>query len=218
MPEPTSLATRPTSDDRLRTYGAACAASGVLGVVAGLITVLYDPAVPSDQWSYPFTTTTQWAVSVGLAITHVLTAVGFIGVLRARPYGESRAAGVTLCIAVAGFVLLSIAELLSGAIGGRDLDSTSATWVSTVFGVASLMTAVGGLVSGAVIVRTHRWAGIGAWMVLASGAVMLLLVTPANISGDLGFRTAALILWSLTFVALGRTISRSPNRQSATAT
>ena len=212
MPEPSYTATRPTSDDRLRSYGAASAASGVLGVVAGLVTWLYDPAVPKDQWSYPFTTTTQWAVSVLLAIAHSLTAVGIMGVLRARPHGGRRAAEVTLYIAVAGFVLLSIAELLSGAIGGRDLDSVSATWVSTVFGVASLMTAVGGVVAGAVIVRTHRWTGIGAWMVLASGVVMLVLVTPANITGNLGFRTAALILWSLTFVPLGRTLMNVRNQ------
>lgn len=143
MTEHTSTATPPTSDSRLRTYGAACAVSGVLGVIAGLVTLLYAPAVPSNQWSYPFSTTPQWVVSLGLAITHVLSAVGFLGVLRARPYGEHRAAAATLRIAVAGFALLSIAELLSGAIGARDVDSVSATWVGYVFGVASLMTALG---------------------------------------------------------------------------
>ena len=34
-------------------------------------------------------------------------------------------------------------------------------------------------------------------------------VTAANISGDLGFRMAALMLWSLTFIPLGRTIAVS---------
>jgi hypothetical protein len=209
LPTNTTAATATVSDSRLRIYGAACAASGVMGVIAGLVTLLYDPAVPSDQWSYPFSTTTQWLVSIGLAITHALTALGFLGVLRARPYGEHRAAAATLRIAVAGFVLLSIAEVLSGAIGARDLDSTSATWVGTVFGVASLMTAVGGLVAGAVIVRTRRWTGTSAWMVLASGVVMLVLVTPANVSGDQVFRTIALVLWSLTFVPLGRMLFTS---------
>jgi hypothetical protein len=209
MPDPTSTATRPTSDSRLRTYGAACAASGVLGVVAGLVTVLYDPVVSSDQWSYPFSTTTQWIISVGLAITHALTTLGFVGVLRARPFGAHRVAAVTLRVAVVGFVLLSIAELLSGAIGGEDLDSASATWVGTVFGLASLMTAVGGLVAGTVIVRTGRWTGVGAWMVLASGVVMVVLVIPAIMTGDVVFRTVALMLWSVTFVPLGRTVGQS---------
>jgi hypothetical protein len=211
MTEHTTTATRPTMEDsRLRTYGAACAASGVLGVIAGLLTpVLYDSAVPSNQWSYPLSTTTQWVLSLGLAIMHVLSAMGFLGVLRARPYGEHRAAAATLRIAVAGFAILSIAELLSGAIGAQDVDSVSATWVGTLFGVASLMTALGGLVAGTVIVRTNRWTGTGAWMVLASGVVMLVLVTPANVTGNLAFRTVALTLWSLTFVPLGRTLTRS---------
>lgn len=215
MTEHTSTARRPATASGLGTYGAACLASGVLGVVAGLVTLLYSPAVSSDQWSYPFSTTTQWVVSIGLAITHALSAVGFLGVLRARPYGDHHAAAVTLRIAVAGFAMLSIAELLSGAIGARDVDSGAAAWVGAIFGVASLMTALGGLVAGVVIVRTRLWTGVGAWMVLASAVVMLALVTPANVNGSVVFRTLALVLWSLTFLPLGRTLSRSTVGQSA---
>jgi hypothetical protein len=204
--QPTETLTRDGSDSRMRTYGLACIASAVLGLAAGVVTLAYDPAVPSDQWSYPFSTTTQWVVSVVLAITHVLTAFGFTGVLLARPYGASRAAAVTLRIAVAGFWILALAELLSGAIGGEDLDSTAAGWVGAVFGISSLMTALGGLVAGTIIVRAGRWTGPGAWMVLASGVLMLVLVTPANITGDLIFRTVALSVWSLTFLPLGRTL------------
>ncbi|MGI8653488.1 MAG: hypothetical protein ACR2I7_11910, partial [Geodermatophilaceae bacterium] len=53
------------------------------------------------------------------------------------------------------------------------------------------------------------WHGLGRWMVLASGVVMILLVTPAIISGDLVLRMLALTLWSLTFIPLGRAISTS---------
>ncbi len=71
------------------------------------------------------------------------------------------------------------------------------------------MTALGAIWAGVVIVREKVWTGLGAWMVLASGAVIILLVTPANISGDLVVRTLALILWSLTFIPLGRTIAKA---------
>jgi hypothetical protein len=205
----TSTSVSGTTTSRLPAYGAACVASGVLGLVAGAVTLLYDPAVPSDQWSYPFSTSVQWVVSVGLALTHVLSALGFAGVLLARPHGDSRAASVTLRIAVVGFWLLALAELLSGAIGGEDVDSSAAPWVGTLFGVASLLTALGGVVAGIVIVRAGRWRGPGAWMVLASGVVMIVLVTPANIAGDLVLRTLALIVWSLTFIPLGRSVARS---------
>jgi hypothetical protein len=194
---------------RLQVYGGACVASGLLGVAAGLATLLYDPAVPSEQWSYPFTTSMQWMVSIGLAVAHALTALGFLGILKARPYADSRAATTTLQLAVAGFVLLTLAELLSGAIGGENVDSTAAGWVGTLFGVASLLTAIGGLVAGTVIVRARQWTGLGAWMLLASGVVMVLLVTPANVTGAVTFRTVALVIWSLTFLPLGRAIARS---------
>ena len=72
------------------------------------------------------------------------------------------------------------------------------------------MTAIGGLVAGTVIVRAGRWRGLGAWMVLASGVVMIVLVTPANAIGDLTFRIAALCLWSVLFLPLGRTLMTSP--------
>ncbi len=198
-----------SSTTRLPAYGAACVASGVLGLVAGAVTLLYDPAVSSDQWSYPFSTSAQWVISVGLAITHVLSALGFAGVLLARPHGDSRAATITLRVAVVGFLLLAVAEVLSGAIGGEGISSSAAGWVGALFGISSLLTAVGGLVAGTVIVRAARWHGLGAWMVLASGIVMIVLVTPANVAGDLVPRTVALILWSLTFIPLGRALARN---------
>jgi hypothetical protein len=46
-------------------------------------------------------------------------------------------------------------------------------------------------------------------MVLASGVLMVVLVNPANVLGDVTFRTVALVLWSLTFLPLGRTIATS---------
>jgi hypothetical protein len=204
-----TLASGFTTSSRLRSYGVACAASGVLGIVIGLVTVAWPHDVPIDQWSYPFPLGMQWVVSIALVITHLLSAAGFLGVLAANPHRSQRGATVTLQIAVAGFVLLAVAEFLSGAIGGQATDSPAATWVGTLFGIASLMTALGGVWAGIVIVREKVWTGLGAWMVLASGVAMIILVTPGNISGDLVVRTTALVVWSLTFIPLGRTIARS---------
>jgi hypothetical protein len=48
-------------------------------------------------------------------------------------------------------------------------------------------------------------------MVLWSGVLLVVLVTPANVSGNLVFEMLALTLWSLTFVPLGRELIRSQN-------
>ena len=204
-----STAVRTSTGDRLRTYGAACAASGVLGALVGVVTFVWPHDVPDDQWSYPFPMGVFWVVSLVLVVTHLLSAAGFVGVLEADPHRGQRAAAITLWIAVVGFVVLGVAEFLSATIGRDDIDSSAAGWVGTLFGVSSLMTALGGLVAGVVIVRKRVWTGLGAWMVLASGVTMLVLVTPANISGDTVLRTVALVVWSLTFIPLGRTIARS---------
>ncbi|MCW2759220.1 MAG: hypothetical protein JWO46_2966 [Nocardioidaceae bacterium] len=203
------MSTTLSSSLRLGPLGAACTASGVLGVATALATVLWSPAVPDTQWSYPFPLGVQWVVSLVLAVTHLLTAAGFLGVLAARPYGASHAASVALRVAVVGLVLLSVAEILSGAIGRSDVDSSAAGVVGSVFGVASLLNALGAVVAGVVIVRAGRWQGLGAWMVLASGLVLILLVTPANLAGSETFRTIALTLWSLTFIPLGLSVARS---------
>jgi hypothetical protein len=204
-----STAVSSSTSERLSAYGAACAASGVLGALVGIVTLVWPHDVPEDRWSYPFPMGVFWVVCLVLVVAHLLSAAGFVGVLAADPHRGQRAAGITLWIAVVGFVLLGVAEFLSGTIGREDIDSSAAGWVGTLFGVSSLMTALGGLVAGVVIIRKRVWTGLGAWMVLASGVTMLVLVTPANISGDTVPRTLALVLWSLTFIPLGRTIARS---------
>ena len=95
----------PPELEQLQVYGGACVASGIPRRGSPvLVTLLYSPAVPSEQWSYPFTTSTQWVVSIGLAATHALTALGFLGhpestAVRRQPRGDA----MTLQLAVTGF-------------------------------------------------------------------------------------------------------------------
>ena len=200
-----------TSTRRLVAAGLCCALSGLSGILVGLVTVAYPPAVPAGQWSYPFTTGTQWVVSLVLVLTHLLTAVGFVGIIEADPHRGRRVTTIGLWVAVVGFVALAVAELLSGAIGGEEFDSSAVSAVGTLFGVASLATAVGGVVAGVGILRAGQRRGVVGWAVLASALIMLLLVTPANIGGGLVVRTVALMVWSLPFLPLGRTLARGPS-------
>ena len=194
---------------RLVVCGYAAVASAVIALAVGLTDLLADDSVPKSQWSYPLTPTVLWYVSVALALVHVLQALGFVGIAIAQPYGASRAAHVTTWVAVGGFVLFAVAELLSGAIGGQDNDSGAAGVVGGVFGVATLLTAIGGVVAGIAILRRRQWTGPGAWSVLLTAVAILLLVTPANISGAQVPRTVALLVWSLLFVPLGLAVARS---------
>lgn len=208
---------RPTTSatHALRNLGIACAASGIVGIAVGIVTLSYPAAVSSDRWSYPFDATAQWTVSSVLAVTHLLTLAGFLGVIFARPYGRSRSAAVGLWAAVVGYAGLAICELLSGGVGTQSNDSSAANAVGGAFAVASLVVAAGSMVAGIVIVRRRGLRSTGWSMVLWSGVVMVVLVTPANIAGNEKVTTIALIVWSLTFVPLGHALARtSADRRS----
>jgi len=164
--------------------------------------------VPSDQWSYPQTPGIFLVTAVLLTIAHLLSALGFVGALRLGAQGPGRAGRLGLQGAVAGLVGLSAAELLSGFIGDRDIDSSTGVGVSTLFGVTSLVFALGAIVGGLAILRADVWQGPWRWVVLATGVVILVLVTPANISGSLVLRQGALVIWSALFIPLGLDVAR----------
>jgi len=91
-------------------------------------------------------------------------------------------------------------------IGRQDSASAVATTVSTMFGVVSLLFAASTIVAGVALVR-HQNRPLG-WLVLLTGVVIIVLVTPANISGNLAFRQLSLLVWSLLFIPLGLRVAK----------
>jgi hypothetical protein len=201
--------------NRLSTPASAFIASGVLGAVIGLLGVVYPSAVDDDQWSFPFPYSVALAISAVLAVTHVLSLVGFLGVREVGAgWGRTAAAGVWLSLA--GFLGLAGCEVASGFIGRKDNDSTIAGIVGSAFGVTSLLSAVGAVLIGAIVLRRKLWTPAGGWATLLSGLVLILFVTPANIGGNYYLRTSALILWSLCFIPMG-TALRGRERVASSA-
>lgn len=200
----------PQSARRLRPLGRVCTASGLIGIAVAVLTAVYPAAVPSTQWSFPFSAAVQWPVGLVLALTHVLTVAGFLGVLAIDPHRGSRVATAGLRVAVVGLAVLAGCELASAAIGGQSNTSGAAEALSAAFGVSSLLVAAGSIAAGVVIAR-QRWGGPARWALLASG-IILVLVTPAQIIGDLDVTMVALGLWSLALVLLGRAISSTPSQ------
>jgi len=205
--------TLPTA--RTRGLGLACAASGVLMVLLAIPIGMHIGDAPENQWSYPQSAGVFLVEAVLLAVAHLLSAAGFVGALRLKAYGGSGAGRVGLWVAVFGLVGLAAAEIASGVIAEEASDSEIATAVSTAFGITSLVFAVGAIVGGLAVVRAGVWPGRWKWVVLATGVVTIVLVTPANISGSLPFRQAALLIWSLLFIPLGLDVARGLSRRTA---
>jgi hypothetical protein len=189
---------------RARTLGIACGASGALGVAVAGLTLAWSPSVGHRVWSYPFSFRVGVAVGISLTVIHLMTLCGYVAL---RSLARSRMARAAAYAAIAGCALLAVSEAAGGAIGRAHTDSTAAGIVSTMFGLASLLLVAGSISTGAAFMRRQH-AGIGV-LLLASGGTLLVLVTPANISGDLTLRMASLMVWSASYVGIGGLIWRT---------
>lgn len=195
--------------DRQRMLGRMAIASGVIGALVGIVTLAYPAAVSDETWSYPFPFGVAAVVSVVLAVDHALTGAGYQGVRLADAHGGSRAADVAVRVAMVGFALLVVAELASGLIGRRSDESTAAGVVGGLFGLASLLVALGSVVAAVISARSGASEPVARWSLLAAGLILLLVVTPAQIADSFEAATIALTVWSLAFIPLGRAVIRA---------
>lgn len=181
--------------------------SGWLGTVLGLTTLLFlGSSVPDGVWNYPMPGTVFVGVSVLLVVDHLLSAHGFWGLSRLS--GGSRFVRGATLVSMAGLLLLSAAEVVSGTLVGVQTTTEAATAVGALFGVSSLLYAVPALVGGVALAKKGLLPQAN-WSLAASGAIILFLVTPANITGSVVLRMASLILWSLVFVWMGRGLAKA---------
>jgi hypothetical protein len=181
--------------------------SGCLGAALALVSLPFAASdVSEDVWNYPLPGGIHVAVSALLVIDHLLSAYGVraIAGLGGLPtYGRR-----WLMAAAGGLVLLAACEGFSAFLVDEPTDGTRAEIAATCFGVATLVIAVPAVVGGLSVGR-HRLLPSAAWSVAASGAFLLLGVTPANIAESMVVRTVALAIWSLGFVWMGAGLARS---------
>lgn len=191
--------------------------SGVLAVPIALGTLAFlGSSVPEGVWNHPVPGTIHVAFAGMLVVIHLLSAYGLWGLSRVN--GATRVVRRAVLVAALSQVLLSACEAASGTLVGVQTTSEAATNVGTAFGVASVVYGVATLVGGIALARRQLLPGAN-WSVAASGAILLFLVTPANIAGGVVLRMVALTLWSLVFVWMGRGLasasSPAPTRRPA---
>lgn len=182
-------------------------ASGVLGSGVGLATLAFlGSSVPEGVWNYPVPGAVHVAFAALLVVVHLLSAHGFLGLSRVE--GATRGVRVAALVGAGSQLLLSACEAASGTLAGVAMTSGAATAVGSGFGVASVVYAVATLIGGVALAQRRLLPGAN-WSVAASGAILLLLVTPANIAGATVLRIVALTLWSLVFVWMGRGLANA---------
>jgi hypothetical protein len=165
----------------IRTAGTlGIAGAAVSALSAAGVAFIVQPAsdVSDEMWSYPWSSDALVAVSIVYTLLHVLVAVGLVGLRRTGAAGR-----VGPLVAIAGTVVLTAAELLSIPIAAQRLDDTGPGLVGALFGLGTVVSAVGLLIAGVVTIRRRGWNGWRRYAALATGiwtAVMIALInTPA---------------------------------------
>lgn len=140
--------------------------------------------ISDDMWRYPWSSSGAFvAFSIFSAALHGLLIVGLLAFGRSGVAGRSRASSSGLVLAVAGTALLLVGELASIPIRDAEVGDTSAGIVGAVFGVASILSAMGFLLLGRATLRAGVWHDWRRFTPLVTGiwttALVLLAFTKA---------------------------------------
>ncbi|UUZ61535.1 hypothetical protein [Nocardioides sp. B-3] len=165
----TALAPNGTTS-RTRMAGLACLLGGLLGAAGGLYPALRTPVVAEDMWTYPLRAGGEFAtMQTMFALTHVgmlpgLLALGWCGAVPPSRWGR-----IGRGVAMAGMAVLTVNEFVAISVAGEPSDSSSAGNVGAVYGVATLMIAIGMIVAGVAAIRGGARSGWQQWLPLVVG-------------------------------------------------
>jgi hypothetical protein len=169
--------------------------AGACTAVAGAVLLFgLQPAtdVSDDMWRYPWSSSGAFvAFSIFSAVLHGLVIAGLVAFARSGAAGRSRVTTSGVALAIAGTALLLVGELASIPIRDAEVDDTSAALVGTIFGVASMASTVGFLLTGWATLRAGVWHGwrrftplaVGLWLVVLTP---LGLIAPTLLHGGVG--------------------------------
>ncbi len=200
----TTTAPAPTgTTSRTRMAGLACLLAGLLGAAGGIYLALRTPLVSEDMWTYPQRAGGEFATTQTMfALTHVGMLLGLLALGWCGAVPPGRAGRIGRAVALAGMALLTINEFVAITVAGERSDSTSAGNVGAVYGVASLMIAVGLIVAGIAAIRGGTWSGWQRWLPLVLGVWLIVPTMPA-LALDADAARVALGVWALLFALLG---------------
>lgn len=187
--------------DQIRTAGAACTLGG-LALAAGAIAtqiVQASTSVSDQLWRYPWgnrTAVINWAVWGSM---EALVLIGVLAWRRSGVAGSGRAARVGLPLAALGTALIIVGHFASIPVRNQSVHETGAQLVGGIFGVGTVLSALGFMLAGWATLRAGVWRDWRRFVPLSIGVVTAALIV-------LQFTKAlptAVAVYSLGFAALG---------------
>ena len=212
---------RADAADRNRRAALALVSGAAATIVSGVVVqavVMPTSDVADDRWSYPWSGMALVPVSVLYVAFHVLVIVGLLGVRRREPTGPSRWGRLGTDGAIIGTALLAVGELASILVRHAATDDASAMTVGAVFGLGTVVSAIGFLLAGVATARAGRWQDWRRWPLLGTGAWLLVLTGLAATKA----LPTGVALYGVGLLATGIALYTSPTpataRRTATAT
>lgn len=180
--------------------GALVIIGAVLAPVAGATLGSITTSDGEGTWAFPVQPEAFLLMSIGLAVAHLLIAVGYVEVGR-RSTG---AASALANLGALGTVLVAGAEIWSGLAARADIDDAVIIWLDRGYFVTSVMILVGTLGSGIALLK----AGSRLALPLLVNGGFFALVIPVRFLGTDGstidaLSIAGLSIWSLLYIWLG---------------
>jgi hypothetical protein len=199
------MITTHTHHHATRVAGRACASGAMLGVLVAVATQVVQTStdVPKDQWSYPWWSGASISFWLVAALAHALIAVGVIGLRRSGVAGTTRTGSLGLTAALAGAVLIVVGHLASIPIRNQTTHDTWPQIVGGVFGIGTVLVAIGLLLASWTTLRERNWDDWRRFTPLATGAWAVALI-PLQFTPVL---PSALAVYGLLFVAIGLALS-----------
>lgn len=187
--------------DQIRTAGAACTLGG-LALAAGAIAtqiVQASTSVSDQLWRYPWSNRTaviNWAVWGSM---ETLVLLGVLALRHSGVAGSGRAARIGLPLSALGTALIIVGHFASIPVRNQSVHDAGAQLVGGIFGVGTVLSALGFLLAGWATMRAGVWRDWRRVVPLAIGVVTVALI-------GLQFTNAlptAVAVYSLGFAALG---------------
>ncbi|HEU5421957.1 MAG TPA: hypothetical protein VFU72_00305 [Nitrolancea sp.] len=190
----------------LRTMGFSCIVGAAVLTALAIATQVVQAStdVSKDQWSYPWSSGTSITFDLLGAGSELLLALGVLGLLRSRVAGTARAASLAIWVGFVGTALVVVGHLSSIPVRNELVDDGWPRIVSGVFGLGTVLTAVGFLLAGRATIRAGIWRDWRRFTPLAVGVWSAVLIglqfTPAL--------PTAVAVYGLFFLALGIALCR----------
>ncbi|MDQ3632097.1 MAG: hypothetical protein M3417_12665 [Actinomycetota bacterium] len=198
-----------SSIQSLRKAGIACIVGALITAIGGVVSQVAQASttVSDEMWSYPWSSGTLVPLSLLWAFAHVLILVGLLGLRRSGLAGPTRAAAVGLALALTGTALLLVGEVASIPIRDQSLDDTGPAIVGGVFGIGTLLSAIGLILAGKATMQAGLWRDWRRFTPLVTGVWTLILVGLVSTK----VMAAGIAVYGLCFLGLGVALYTRPS-------